>query len=377
MTIDLEENLEEELRFNWVRPYFMHGSEPFHPKIANNLGFNDHADSNCVSISLNCRQTSDLNWKAAKQQAEQAAAGNKKIFWELDLGLFGDLENSLECEVQYKALSLALDHFRATLWKDFHKATFGASLYKGPANYAESFYWNRKSIENFQGWLSDHFADIQELENETGLLIGDYKNCTPELFNASPKGIFLLEQFCRTACITYLEMLLGSLPDALLPFVCLDTNLLQSPLQFHLATHSEIYERFCLALTHSPIPHYGLNWDKEGYSQNCSNEPLQTAVCIPPANCCKPSQAARLEHAFMQLAANSIAYRTIAENQLTAEWDGVDYLIICPSLITSSGKRKLQGFCAAGGTVVLAEDGSMHLPGEMTFSDFFINKGRA
>lgn len=49
--------------------------------------------------------------------------------------------------------------------------------------------------------------------------------------------------------------------------------------------------------------------------------------------------------------------RFISESRLVTEWDGVDYLLVDPAMVTHRCRRSLNGFCAAGGVVVsLAEE---------------------
>ncbi len=65
---------------------------------------------------------------------------------------------------------------------------------------------------------------------------------------------------------------------------------------------------------------------------------------------------------------NGIDYRIIPETYLTTEWHGLDYLIVDPDSLSSQGFRKLQGFCAAGGTIVSLGK-IMGLPYEILFDE--------
>jgi hypothetical protein len=67
----------------------------------------------------------------------------------------------------------------------------------------------------------------------------------------------------------------------------------------------------------------------------------------------------------------SISFKLIAESQLTSQWDGLDYLLYSPTGLSTQGKRKLQGFCAAGGTVV-STGALLGLPYEMGLMDWLI-----
>ena len=59
----------------------------------------------------------------------------------------------------------------------------------------------------------------------------------------------------------------------------------------------------------------------------------------------------------------------IEELFLTESWEGVDRLYVLSEATTSQGKRKLLGFCAAGGTVIV-EGESLGLPNEVLVKNF-------
>ena len=55
---------------------------------------------------------------------------------------------------------------------------------------------------------------------------------------------------------------------------------------------------------------------------------------------------------FEKLLKQGTKVRVIEEAYLTAEWDGLDILYIDPPCLSREGKRKVQGFQAAGGEVI-------------------------
>jgi hypothetical protein len=60
-----------------------------------------------------------------------------------------------------------------------------------------------------------------------------------------------------------------------------------------------------------------------------------------------------LDAALAHLQQSGKPYRVVAEEYLTAEWDGLDELLVIASSMNPLLQRKLQGFSAAGGTVCL------------------------
>jgi hypothetical protein len=88
-------------------------------------------------IYLDGRLSSDLNWKKGCQQALTELEQGRKIFWELDLGLFHELPQPLTSQTQFASLSATLDHFRSTLWQEFAASTVGLCLYRGTVDFRQ------------------------------------------------------------------------------------------------------------------------------------------------------------------------------------------------------------------------------------------------
>jgi hypothetical protein len=74
-------------------------------------------------------------------------------------------------------------------------------------------------------------------------------------------------------------------------------------------------------------------------------------VCLPSDDKLTSEAMTLLDGLFEQLKNKKIPFRTIPEALLTEEWDGLDSLVVLQSALTVQGKRKLHGFCAAGGRV--------------------------
>ncbi len=77
----------------------------------------------------------------------------------------------------------------------------------------------------------------------------------------------------------------------------------------------------------------------------------------------------RIDSCLSDLRKRNIPYRLIAEMQLTEEWDELDDLIVFSSLLSKQGFRKVQGFIAAGGRVVVVGEG-LALEREIGYREF-------
>lgn len=373
---EIEESTEE--RLSWQRPYFIFGDNPFFPHIFSGTTAEIPEGFNTVRIGVNGRTDADLDWKKEKARAEDLTKKGYKIFWDLDLGLFENLREPLTNEAQYRALCLALDHFRQSLWKEFHASTFGLCLYSGTSIFSESFQWDRQQLDNLRGWLKDHFSSADELSKEIKISIPQIQEILPSHLATTLLGRQLLEAFCRSACVSYLDFLLGSLPDAAAAFVFLDTSPIKSPLHYAQLVNQELFERFFLGINHPLFFHEQLGWgygSAAGYLSD-KKEPIQDlqeitiGICWPTLDIIKPSAFTRLSETLKTLASRNIYFRLVPESRLTAEWDGLDDLIVDPATLSAQGKRKLLGFCAAGGTVITLGDNTLNLPQENSFDNF-------
>ena len=76
-----------------------------------------------VTIHLDGRMQSDLNWKRAKELASQAVEKGYTLMWNMQMGLFQELSQPLVHQAQFLSLTLALEYFRDSLWKEFKLQT--------------------------------------------------------------------------------------------------------------------------------------------------------------------------------------------------------------------------------------------------------------
>lgn len=330
-----------------------------------NLEKNVPADFDAVTIYLEGGVRSPLNWKNQREQALKAVENGFSIMWDFDLGLIDHLPLPLANEGQFLSLTLAFEHFRDTLWSEFKSETVGVSLFRGSADFTRWFPWDKQQEENLQVWLL-----------EAGLKAMDLKE-----LSGSEAGRQVLRLYCRDVVIEYLAMLAARLPDRLLPYLFLDiegVNL--SVLDEMQLLNPERFEYFNLAIKGNKIPIQAIGWRKptsQGYSgvkgESLPSESLVTVgVCIPPMYRHHPRYFEGLEDGVKLLQENKISFKLIAESHLTLEWDGLDYLLYCPAGLTDQGKRRLQGFCAAGGTAISVGE-LIALPHEILLDDFIVD----
>lgn len=285
-------------------------------------------------IYLDGRVNSSLDWSAAENEA---LACKEEILWDLDLGLFDSLKRGLEDQTQFLSLSLSLEHFRDTLWKQFKERTHSVCLYNGSVDFSKEFRWDDKQWVNCAHWLQS------QGEKEVNRLT----------LEKHPEGQQLLRLFCRDTCVEYIQLLANRMPDTMNVSVILKSNGF-SYVQEAQLFHPERYERLFVL--------------KEGELIKETTK-AQVAVLLPPMDMCRETHYSGLQKAFETLIAKDIPFRIIPENHLITEWDGLDFLLVSPTGLSSAGKRKLQGFAAAAGSVI-SLGSKIGLPNEMDFENF-------
>lgn len=318
---------------------------------------------NAVKIVLDGSIKSSLQWDKQRLAAERCIEQGLRILWEVNLGLFSNLEMPIGNQSQFLSLCLCVEHFRDTLWKQFSANTIGLCIYRGSPDFATNFQWDEEQQSNLQGWLRDHFTNPQSLADEIGCRVSDFASINPQLLSSSKEGNTLLSMFCRDVAAEYLDLLADRLPDTLKCFILMDCSATSDALLMAQLTTKERFPRFIQGIKNATQDRYMWN-DSIGTigiltsSQNPALEvsAINIGVCLPSITQCHPSAWKELEVAFSILHHHSTPFRTIPESSLTTEWDGLDYLIVSSKNLTSQGRRKLQGFCAAGGTVVSIGD---------------------
>jgi hypothetical protein len=286
---------------------------------------------NGVAITLNATSDSSLDWQQACQQARESIDKGYFIFWKLDLGLFDRLKMPLSDPTQFMALQLALKHFREKIWFEFSSHTFGASIFEGDLDFSKSRVWNHvEQQESYQD-------GIQQLpENERH----------PEAWKL----------FCREAALDYIQLISKQLPGEMSTYLLLNASSITDPLLLIELLEKDKYGELHRALSGSRLPVNYLALEPKGGLGGVKNPstdtllPISLGFCLPES--LNKNTRTKAKKAIDQLIAQKSPFRVLTESTLASEWDGLDQLLVVPETLTLAGKRKLQGFCAAGGEVI-------------------------
>lgn len=303
-------------------------------------------------ITLNAGVKSDLSWQKEKELAYQLIKDGKKILWHLDLGLFSNLIHDFSHQGQFHSLSLSIDHFKNEIWPHFRGDSLGMIIYKGPMDFSTSFPWDEIQKESLKAWINIHFPSKEALKEEINypLLLNEIH---PEALSLIENGKRLLALFCRDVCLDYLHLLADGIPDEISIFAHLEREGVIDPILLAQLTTAEKYRNIIPILDIPP------EWNKDS----------KIALCLPSSEFKAKHKFESLSKAFSALSLKSIPYKIIPENSLIMEWDELDYLIVSSNSLGAGCLRKLQGFCAAGGTVVFIGD-SLNLPLELPFNEW-------
>lgn len=192
------------------------------PREKNSLSQVRTVNLNKVAIlTLDAHPTSALQWGEIKPLVLKEIASGKTLLWHLDFGLFDKLSKPLENKEQFLTLCLAFDHFKDTVWKEFHRFSKGVLLYKGSSDFAQ------KMKENLPGLQA------------------------------------------RNIAANYINQLAAGIPDEIQPYILFD-KAANDPLLHILVGDPDLYGR--------AIPLYA---SEEGYA---SSEERALAVLMPPIN---------------------------------------------------------------------------------------------
>lgn len=335
--------------------------KPFFPMIFDgNDGDEDFQQFNGVVIPLRAGLKEDLKWDAAYEKAVNAVNRGQCILWELDLG-FSRADLPLSDAGQYLSFQIALDHFRDTLWKEFSGHTLGLVLFKGPADLCDVFIWDEQQLSRFNEWLQDSFQEVALLNAE---IEGEWKSLgevQPQSLRGHSKGMRILRLFCADLFADYMNLLSSSLPAEVQLFLMLDCSMIGSLAERLQLISLERFSRYHLILRGDCYQFPCLAWG-EGDTQigrvGANPLPMQkpsekrVAVLLPSSEVFSFQPFEKTANSIHQLHQQNVPVRLIPEAFLTTQWDGVDFIVVEPSGVTSVGKRMLQGFCAAGGTVI-------------------------
>lgn len=107
----------------------------------------------------------------------------------------------------------------------------------------------------------------------------------------------------------------------------------------------EYFPNLKVALCGAQCPITPYRWDETGVSYRDLGV---RAICLPLERVWTKVLLADFERFLTDF---PMPYKILSELYLTEMWDGLDEILYHPEAITAEGKRKLQGFAAAGGEV--------------------------
>lgn len=314
--------MESEVEWDELGQFFVEG-RVFVPKIFEVSGEQEVPEGfNTIAILLDGRKDADLSWDKERMLAHHYGNLGYKILWKMELGLFSSLESPLSHPVQFKTLRFSLEHFVSALYKEFQKESLGISLYEGSIDFTLGFPWELDPKKQ---------GDSQQQR-----------------------------LFCRDACLDFIELLLPALPVELQAFALFDSPKDLSSAELLQLFSPERFEHIRCVVRNKPKGLCALAWEK-GESgvgfwgkdlENFQKKELPTAaLCMPPSEQISAEQVEMFDHLLQKLERQKRDYRVISEDFLTTQWAGVDELFCVSEAVSDLGFRKLQGFCAAGGSV--------------------------
>lgn len=285
---------------------------------------------NSLVIKLDATSDSSLEWQQACQTARKRIDEGYFIFWEIDLGLFDRLRMPLSDPTQFLALQLALKHFREKIWTEFSSHTLGASVYRGDLDFSRSKVWEH--------------AEQRENYSELIKLI-DEDEQHPEAWPL----------FCRDAALDYIHLLAKQLPGEMAVCLLLDAMTVSDPLLLAELLVKDKYGEVHRLIKNSCLPVEFLTLNPKGMLgiealSKIAPKPISLGICLPEKLDCGSRKKFK-KAVDLQLACHT-NFRFTSEATLTSEWDGLDHLIVLADAMTPTGKRKLQGFSAAGGEII-------------------------
>ncbi len=342
----------------WETTEFYRTDTPFYPIIQRD----GKLTANTRAITLDAKLNSDLDWSSEIAQAESTGLD---LFWEFDFD-----QIHLADPVMLQSQRLCLEHFNRQIWDKFQERTIGVCLGKIEEDLADSHLWDLELFEELLNSLSS--AAIKDLF---------VKEHTLEAFQASNYARHHLRVFLLSKITEYWQYLLATLPEEINAFCLLDFPNSENLGEIAQLTSRERFTHLHLAVKNAPsMP--GLNW-KSGRALSGAIDQTDFAIrqpkvglCIPPDCYCSRLILDRLAAAMHILDARGIDYRLISEFYLNEEWLDLQQIIVISTAVSTMGKRKLQGFCASSGQVVLLGE-SLNLIDEIDWEVFIDSKGKS
>ncbi|GAB4231224.1 MAG: hypothetical protein Tsb0021_09530 [Chlamydiales bacterium] len=276
-----------------------------------------------INIHLDGSITSTLDWSHEKKLAEYSEL---KIQWLLDLGLFKDLPQSLKNPTQIQTLELALQHFEKTLWNIFQDRTQAVVVFQGSLNFASELKWDHDLLTEYKDWMEQYHIPASSKLTES--------------------------LFAREVASQYLNELVSTFDEDVPCVIHLDAREINDLTLFSLLSDKHRFDWIEPIIFNPPF--------KQDTQAN-------VGLCFPGNFHVAQPQLLVYQETLKSLLERKIPFRCVYEESLTNDWQGLDYILALPSAISKNGLRKLEGFCAAAGTVIPLRDEDLNLEYTMNY----------
>ena len=147
--------------------------------------------------------------------------------------------------------------------------------------------------------------------------------------------------------VDYFQMLANELPEEIPLYLFFDAAQLMPRSKAFRLLSKERFEHFEICAKNLLSPCWALDWQR-----NPSKE--KVGLLFPEEEACSEDALCKIEELMASLDEAGIAWRAVSEAFLTEQWEGLDVIAIQRDTLSPRGKRKLMGFCAAGGLVAIS-----------------------
>ena len=268
-----------------------------------------------VAIRLPASVKDDLDWSSERALAEQLITSGKALLWEIDFSFTAHPLRSQDTAMFFTC-SRAIEEFAKHVGPAFKEHTSGVCLYRGSVF---------EQLLDSHSWQSNYREWLEALREKA------YQH---ELKQEHDGHDHYYRLFCAHMFAEYLDRLISFFPDEITPIAYFTYDHSPATME-HLLSKERFQHVQCLIS-----------------DQMVVGDRPAVAICMPSDPYCDRRVLEQLDNLFLALQQQGIAYRLICEEKLTEEWDGLDQLIVITDAVSPQGKRRLQGFCAAGGEVL-------------------------
>ena len=318
---------------------FLRKNRPFDPIILDQERGRNFEYVNVHTITVDCSVASDLKWEAEEKKVKKILKTKKYLFWDLDFG-WHHLQIQGPFQMILSSFLTAVETFLAKLYHPYQKETFGVNFYRGSLCFPLPL-----NQEDLSDWI--------------------------KMFPSLPEARAFYEMNLLSEC---LHALAAILPHDLLSFAFFDKISFSIALLVHLLS-KEIFPHLLIITCKKNFPLSSLFWENGFFRKHSRKEPAKVGLVIPlMQNICSHG-IEQIKIVIEVLRKKKIEYRLISEAYLNESWDQLDDLILLSDLLSSQGERKVRGFIAAGGRLIV-KGTSLNTRKELSWEEYQKQKCR-